>query len=80
MTQTVHGLLALSDPSLIHAQAFLNGVWVDADSGFDVVNPANGATLETGGSAHALGGLGREGSKYGIDDYPELTCLCVGGI
>lgn len=138
MTQTVYGLPTLSDPSLIRTQAFLSGVWVDAGSGFDVVNPANsirlarmpkqiaadakraidaarrtfaswsaqsgedravilrrrcdriiehvgdmlakGATLETDGSAHALGGLGRECSKYGIDDFPELTCLCVGGI
>ena len=25
-------------------------------------------------------GLGREGSKYGIDDYVELKYLCMGGI
>jgi succinate-semialdehyde dehydrogenase / glutarate-semialdehyde dehydrogenase len=25
-------------------------------------------------------GLGREGSKYGIDDYTEIKYLCVGGI
>jgi succinate-semialdehyde dehydrogenase/glutarate-semialdehyde dehydrogenase len=25
-------------------------------------------------------GLGREGSKYGIDDYLEIKYLCVGGI
>ncbi|MFP6696114.1 MAG: NADP-dependent succinate-semialdehyde dehydrogenase [Alphaproteobacteria bacterium] len=25
-------------------------------------------------------GLGREGSKYGIDDYVELKYLCIGGI
>ncbi|MEI2421768.1 aldehyde dehydrogenase family protein, partial [Arthrospira platensis SPKY2] len=25
-------------------------------------------------------GLGREGSKYGIEDYLEIKYLCVGGI
>jgi succinate-semialdehyde dehydrogenase/glutarate-semialdehyde dehydrogenase len=25
-------------------------------------------------------GLGREGSKYGIEEYLELKYLCVGGI
>lgn len=25
-------------------------------------------------------GLGREGSKYGIDDYLELKYLCMGGL
>jgi succinate-semialdehyde dehydrogenase/glutarate-semialdehyde dehydrogenase len=25
-------------------------------------------------------GLGREGSKYGIDDYLEMKYLCVGGL
>ena len=25
-------------------------------------------------------GLGREGSKYGIDEYLEIKYLCVGGV
>jgi len=25
-------------------------------------------------------GLGREGSKYGIDEYVEIKYLCFGGI
>ena len=25
-------------------------------------------------------GLGREGSKYGVDDYLEIKYLCMGGI
>ncbi len=25
-------------------------------------------------------GLGREGSKYGIDEYLEIKYLCIGGI
>ena len=25
-------------------------------------------------------GLGREGSKYGVDDYLEIKYICMGGI
>lgn len=25
-------------------------------------------------------GLGREGSKYGVDDYLELKYICMGGV
>ena len=25
-------------------------------------------------------GIGREGSKYGLDDYLEIKYLCIGGI
>jgi succinate-semialdehyde dehydrogenase/glutarate-semialdehyde dehydrogenase len=25
-------------------------------------------------------GIGREGSKYGIDDYLEIKYLCMGGV
>ena len=25
-------------------------------------------------------GVGREGSKYGIDDYVEIKYICMGGI
>ncbi len=25
-------------------------------------------------------GIGREGSKYGIDDYIEIKYLCMGGL
>ena len=39
--------LILNDPSLIKSQAFINGQWVDADSGetLAVTNPATGAVL-----------------------------------
>ena len=38
---------SLSDPSLLKNQAFINGKWVDADSGetFAVTNPANGELI-----------------------------------
>ncbi len=31
-----------------------------------------------GGMKHS--GLGREGSKYGIEDYLEIKYLCLGGL
>ncbi len=40
-------MLQLKDASLLRQQAYLNGAWVDADSGqtFDVINPATGAHI-----------------------------------
>jgi len=40
-------MLQLKDSSLLRQQAYLNGAWVDADSGqtFDVTNPATGKTI-----------------------------------
>lgn len=45
----------LNDPALLRGQAFINGVWCDADDGgrFDVANPASGAVL---GQVPAMGG------------------------
>ena len=39
--------LKLNDPSLIKSQAYINGQWVDADSGetLEVTNPATGEVL-----------------------------------
>ncbi len=39
----------LKDPSLLCTQAYVNGAWVDADSGktFDVINPARGDVICT---------------------------------
>ena len=39
--------LPLKDPSLFKTQSYLNGEWIDADSGkrFDVDNPADGAII-----------------------------------
>jgi len=41
--------LSLSDPGLLKSQAYINGQWVDADSGatIDVNNPANGVLVST---------------------------------
>ena len=39
--------LSLSDPSLLKNQAYVDGQWIDADSGetFAVTNPANGEVI-----------------------------------
>jgi acyl-CoA reductase-like NAD-dependent aldehyde dehydrogenase len=37
-----------------------------------------GAPIPFGGVKQS--GLGREGSRYGIDDYTELKYLCIGGL
>jgi succinate-semialdehyde dehydrogenase/glutarate-semialdehyde dehydrogenase len=41
--------LSLKDPSLLRQQCYINGKWVDADSGksIDVTNPATGEVLGT---------------------------------
>ncbi len=45
MPHTAAGLPALSDPGLLRQHAFLNGRWVDADTHFDVTNPADGVVI-----------------------------------
>ena len=39
--------LSLTDPSLLKSQGYIDGQWVDADSGetFAVTNPANGDVI-----------------------------------
>ncbi len=39
--------ITLNDPSLLQAQAYINGHWVDADNGetFELSNPANGESI-----------------------------------
>jgi len=41
--------MKLSDPTLLHGQAYVNGDWIDADSGetFDVVDPGTGTVVGT---------------------------------
>ncbi len=45
MPETVQGLPTLSDAHLLRSFALINGQWVDAESRFDVVNPATGAVI-----------------------------------
>ena len=46
--------LGLSDPALFRDQAYINGAWVDSDSGatYEITNPATGAVI---GSAPRMG-------------------------
>jgi acyl-CoA reductase-like NAD-dependent aldehyde dehydrogenase len=62
------------EPALLHRQAYVDGKWVDAGSGetCPVTNPATGDVKESG--------IGREGSKYGIDECLELKYLAIGGL
>ena len=48
-------LPALQDPSLFRTQSYVNGEWIEADSGmrFDVDNPADGSVV---GSVPDCGG------------------------
>jgi succinate-semialdehyde dehydrogenase / glutarate-semialdehyde dehydrogenase len=61
MLNTVKGIPKLNDAALLRNQAYINGVWIDADAGFDVTNPADGATLAT------VPNLGAEDARKAID-------------
>ncbi|MDX6526431.1 MAG: succinate-semialdehyde dehydrogenase / glutarate-semialdehyde dehydrogenase, partial [Gaiellales bacterium] len=47
MSQTVGRTIPLSEADLLRSQAYIDGVWSDADSGetFEVLNPATGELL-----------------------------------
>ena len=47
MSQTIRAGLTLADPELFRTRAYIDGAWVDADSGetFEVVNPATGEPI-----------------------------------
>lgn len=55
--------LSLKDPSLLRQQGYINGDWVDADSGetIDVTNPATGEVIAT------VPKMGAEETKRAID-------------
>ena len=46
--------LTLNDPDLLRQQAYIDGQWVDADSGatFPVIDPATGEAIAQIGRAH----------------------------
>ena len=75
----------LANPDLLKNLSYVDGVWIPADSGetFSVINPATGEVLANvatpfGGVKES--GIGREGSKYGIEEYLEIKYACIGGI
>jgi succinate-semialdehyde dehydrogenase / glutarate-semialdehyde dehydrogenase len=61
MLNTVKGIPKLNDASLLRNQAYINGAWTDGDTGFDVTNPADGATLAT------VPNLGADAARKAID-------------
>ena len=80
--------MQLHDPSLLRTQAYIGGVWTDADTGatFKVVNPVNGEVVA------AVADLGATETRRAIeaasDAMPEWAALtakqrarsCVGGM
>lgn len=79
---TIFRDLNLRKPELLRDRAFVAGTWVEAQS-FERITGVNTGLI--GSEAAPFGGvkqsgLGREGSKYGIDEYLEIKCVCVAGI
>ena len=74
-------MLNIKDIGIFHQQCFINGGWLDADSGASIVirNPATGETL--GSRRHCVGLVGQQQAARpldaadaaitGIDDAPQ---------
>jgi succinate-semialdehyde dehydrogenase/glutarate-semialdehyde dehydrogenase len=61
----------------------LNRVWRVAEaleSGMVVLNSASFSSEATPFGGIKQSGFGREGSKYGLDDYVEIKFVCLGGM
>jgi hypothetical protein len=54
--------LSLQDSQLVKYSSYINGNWHRSASDISVTNPA----------------VGRESSKYGLDDYLEIKYLSMG--
>ena len=50
------------------------------ESGMVGVNDGMTSCCEAAFGGVKESGIGREGSKYGIDDYLEIKYLCMGGV
>jgi acyl-CoA reductase-like NAD-dependent aldehyde dehydrogenase len=59
---------------LVLRQGYIDGAWVDAEN----TGVVSTEVAPFGGVKES--GIGREGSKYGIDDWLETTYLCMGGV
>jgi hypothetical protein len=57
-------MAVVETPLLLRRQAFLDGRWTE-------VAPFGGVKES---------GIGREGSKYGIEEWLEIKYQCIGGI
>lgn len=83
--------LGLNDNSLLTDACLVTGEWIpptDAE-GIAVTSPADGALVATAPSlgtemapfgGYKQSGLGREGARYGIEDYLEIKYICVAGL
>lgn len=71
--------MKITRTSLLRQQCHLNGQWVDAANG---ETPERRHHLHRGGPFGGVkeSGVGREGSKYGIEDYVEIKYICAGGL
>jgi len=69
-------MMQLKDPSLMRQQAYLNGQWCDADN--SETGLISNEVAPFGGVKQS--GLGREGSKYGMDDHLAIKYLCMGSL
>ena len=75
--------LSLSDPSLLKSQAYVDGQWIDADSGdtFAVTNPANGevitqvAKLGAAETSRAI-----SAAQRGMDEWKKLPAKARAGV
>jgi len=61
MLNTVKGIPKLNDPSLLHYQAYINGIWIGADTSFDITNPADSSTIAS------VPNMGAEETRQAID-------------
>jgi acyl-CoA reductase-like NAD-dependent aldehyde dehydrogenase len=88
-------MLTLKDPTLLRTRCVIDGQWVGADDGrtLNVNNPSTGDSvgmvgINTGLISTAVApfggvkqlGMGREGSRYGIDGHVDTKYLCIGGL
>jgi acyl-CoA reductase-like NAD-dependent aldehyde dehydrogenase len=64
--------LQLNDCGLLQTQAYINGI-VGINEGIISNEMAPFGGIKESGS-------GREGSKYGLDDYLEIKYMCMGGL
>ncbi len=75
--------LSLSDPSLLKSQAYVDGQWIDADSGdtFAVTNPANGevitqvAKLGAAETSRAI-----SAAQRGMNEWKKLPAKARAGV
>jgi acyl-CoA reductase-like NAD-dependent aldehyde dehydrogenase len=78
---------------LFRQGSFVNGQWLPVKGKtYPVLNPATGERVADVADHGAISnemalfggikesGLGREGSKYGLDDYLEIKYVSLGGL